>query len=434
LIAPGENQFIEVKTMTAKFVIPDEMRALVLDGTGFEHLQVRKVPTPRPGPGQMLARVEAAGICTSLIKLVEQGPDHSLVYGWDLQRWPLILGDEGVVTLVDVGAELQKTYQPGERYVIQPAVDHAPINHPERYREGGRGIHKVAVSYTLAGHLAEYILIPEEVLAAGCLLSLPDPSLPHAHAAISEPISCAVSAQEHHMHLAQSNGLAERSAYNGLKPGGVTVIVGAGAMGRLHVELALGYHPRLVVVADFIEERLDLVNSLFGARASQLGVSLVTFNPAKADLKAFVNEHSDYRGADDVIIAVGARKAIEDAMGYLAQGAVLNLFGGLKRGDEVVGFDTLAIHYKSINVTGSSGGSPWDIARTLELMASGGIDPAVHITRIGDLEHAIELLKLVKAQQIDGKAVVYPHRRTAEIKAVQAWMAADEKNYLSGQG
>ena len=420
--------------MTAKFVIPGEMRALVLDGTGFEHLQLRKVSTPRPGPGQMLARVDAAGICTSLIKLVEQGPNHQLVYGWDLERWPLILGDEGAVTLVEVGAELQKTYQPGECYVIQPAVDHAPINHPERYRDGGRGIHKVAVSYTLGGHLAEYILIPEEVLAAGCLLPLPDSKLPYSHAAMSEPISCAVSAQEHHMHLAQSNGLAERSAYKGLKPGGVTVIVGAGAMGRLHIELALSYHPRLVVVADFIEERLDLVKYLFGARAKRLRVGLMTFNPGKADLKAFVNEQSDYRGANDVIIAVGARSAIEDAMGYLGQGGVLNLFGGLKRGDEVVGFDTLAIHYKSINVTGSSGGSPWDIARTLGLMASGEIDPAMHITRIGDLEHAIELLKMVKAQQIDGKAIVYPHRWTGEIKAVQAWTAVDEKNYLSKQG
>jgi len=420
--------------MTARFVIPDEMRALVLDGSGFEHLQVRKVPTPRPGTGQMLARVEAAGICTSLIKLVEQGPNHQLVYGWDLERWPLILGDEGVVTLVEVGAELQKTYQPGERYVIQPAVEHAPINHLERYREGGRGIHKIAVGYTLGGLLAEYILISEEVLAAGCLLPLPDPSLPHAHAAISEPISCVVSAQEHSMHLAQSNGLARRSAYNGLKPGGVTVIVGAGAMGRLHVELALSYQPRLVVVADFIEERLELVKQLFSRRASQMGVGLVTFNPAKADLNAFINEQSNYHGADDVIIAVGARKAIEDAMGYLARGAVLNLFGGLKRGEEVVGFDTLAIHYQSINVTGSSGGSPWDIARTLELMASGEIDPAVHITRIGDLEHAIELLKMVKAQQIDGKAVVYPHRRTSEIKVVKAWTAADEENYLSRPG
>ena len=236
------------------------------------------------------------------------------------------------------------------------------------------------------------------------------------------------------MHLAQSNGLAERSAYNGLKPDGVTVIVGAGAMGRLQVEIALSYLPRLVVVADFIEERLDLVKQLFSARASRLGVGLVTFNPAKADLKAFVNEQSGYHGADDVIIAVGARKAIEDAMGYLGREAVLNLFGGLKRGDEVVGFDTLSIHYQSINVTGSSGGSPWDIARTLELMVSGEIDPAVHITRIGDLEHAIELLKMFKAQQIDGKAVVYPHRRTGEIKAVKAWTAADEKKYFSGQG
>ena len=86
--------------------IPLEMRALVLDGTGFAHLQVRRVPVPRPGPGQMLARVDAAGICTSLIKLVEQGPAHAQVYGWDHERFPLILGDEGCVTLVEVGPEL----------------------------------------------------------------------------------------------------------------------------------------------------------------------------------------------------------------------------------------------------------------------------------------------------------------------------------------
>ena len=419
--------------MIDKFVIPSEMRALVLDGTGFEHLKIRKVPTPRPGPGQMLARVDAAGICTSLIKLVEQGPKHQQVYGWDLERWPLILGDEGAVTLVEVGAELQKTYHPGERYVVQPAIDHAPINHLERYRDGGRGIHKVAVSYTLGGHLAEYILIPEEVLVADCLLPLPSPKLAYSHAAMAEPISCAVSAQDHHVHLAQNNGLAERSVSKGLKPGGVTVIVGAGAMGRFHVELALAYHPRLVVVADFIEERLELVKRLFAARARQSGVDLITFNPSKADLKAFVNEQSHYLGADDVIIAVGARSAIEDAMNYLAPGAVLNLFGGLKKGDEIVGFDTLAIHYKSINVTGSSGGSPWDIARTLELMASGEFDPGVHITRIGDLEHAIELLKMIKAQQLDGKAIVYPHRRTEAIQTVQAWTAVDEQKYLSKQ-
>ena len=192
--------------------LPAEMRALVLDGTGFDHLRVRKVPTPRPGPGQMLARVDAAGICTSLIKLVEQGPDHKFVYGWDITRFPLILGDEGSVTLLEVGETLRDRYRPGQRFVVQPAVDHPPINNRERYRDQGQGIDKVAVGYTLPGHLAEYILITEEVLAAGCLLPLPDSGIPHAHAALSEPFSCAVSAQEHHTHLVQRDPLSrERS-------------------------------------------------------------------------------------------------------------------------------------------------------------------------------------------------------------------------------
>ena len=110
----------------------------------------------------MLARVDAAGICTSLIKLIEQGPNHPLLYGWDITRFPLILGDEGSVTLVEVGAGLRSRYRSGQRYVIQPSVDSAPINHCERYRDQARGINKVAVGYTLGGHLAEYVLIGEE--------------------------------------------------------------------------------------------------------------------------------------------------------------------------------------------------------------------------------------------------------------------------------
>jgi len=417
-------------TIEPKFDIPAEMRALVLDGTGFEHLHIRRVPTPRPGLRQMLGRVDAAGICTSLIKLVEQGPDHPMVYGWNLTRWPLILGDEGALTLVEVGEQLRENYYPGERFVIQPAVDHEPINHPERYRDGGKGIQKVSVSYTLGGHLAEYILITEEILAAHCLLPIPVAALPYAHAAAGEPVSCIISAQDHHMHLVQSDGFASRSVLKGLKPRGVTVIIGAGAMGRIHVDLSMSYHPRSIIVADFIDERLERTRTLFATRAEQLGIALYTINPGKADLKAFVGEHTDHLGADDVIVAVGSRQAIESASGCLGQGAVLNLFGGLKKGEEIVGFDTIAIHYKAINVTGSSGGSPWDIARALELMATGQINPAIHITRIGDLDHAIDLLKMVKAQQIDGKAIVYPHRRTNKIRVVQAWTAEDEQRYL----
>ena len=410
--------------------IPPEMRALVLDGVGFAHLQVRRVPTPRPGPRQMLARVDAAGICTSLIKLVEQGPEHEQLYGWDLERFPLILGDEGSVTVVEVGQELKERYHPGERYVIQPAVDHPPINHPERYRDGGRGVAKVAVGYTLPGHLAEYILITEETVAAGCLLPILEPSFPFAHAALSEPLSCCVSAQDHHVHLVRETPLGPRQAVKGLKPGGVTVVIGAGAMGRMHVDLALSYRPRAIAVADLVEARLELVRTLVGPRASKAGIDLQVVNPGSTDLNEFVNQLTNYSGADDVIVAVGSKQAIESAQSLAGRGAVLDLFGGLKKGADLIGLDTGIVHYKEINVTGSSGGSPWDIARTLELMTAGQIDAGRHITRIGDLEHAGEFLRMVGAQEIDGKAVVYPHRRSAEIRAVKSWSAQDEAEYL----
>ena len=410
--------------------IPLEMRALVLDGVGFEHLAVRKVPVPSPGAHQLLARVEAAGICTSLIKLIEQGPDHNLMYGWDVRRYAAILGDEGVVTLVRVGEALRDQYRLGESYVVQPAVDHEPVNYRERYRDSAKGVNKVAVGYTLAGHLAEYLLIPEEVLNSGCLLPVPEPHPPMAHAAMSEPFSCVVSAQEHHLHLIQSSPLAAREAVKGLKRGGVTVIVGAGAMGRMHVDLALAYRPRAIVVADFLEARVQLVRKLFEARAAEAGVALHTVHAASTPVEKVVAELTSHRGADDVIVAVGSKKAIEDAQNMAGRGAVLNLFGGLKKGEDIVGIDATAVHYKEINVTGSSGGSPWDIARTLELIAAKQIDAGSHITRVGDLEHAIELLKLVKAQQIDGKAVVYPHRRTQSIHSVDSWSGADERSYL----
>jgi D-arabinose 1-dehydrogenase-like Zn-dependent alcohol dehydrogenase len=111
---------------------------------------------------------------------------------------------------------------------------------------------------------------------------------------------------------------------------------------------------------------------------------------------------------------------------------VLNLFGGLPRGREFIPFDTLAIHYREINLTGSSGGYPWDMTRTLELISSGAIEPAVHITRIGDLAHAPDLLKMVKAKTIDGKAVIYPHRRSSVILSASRWAAGDERAYLAG--
>ena len=411
--------------------LPVEMRAAVLDGTGTGHLSVRRVPVPRPGPGQLLARVDAAGICTSVNKLLDQGPAHPLMHGWDPVAYPVIVGDEGVVTLVEVGEGLRDQFEAGMRMAVQPAVDIAPIQHRERYRDQGRGVAKIAVGYTLPGLLAEYVLIGEEVLAAGCLLQLPDAALPAAHAAIAEPISCIISSHAHHVHLTQPDRTRPRIASSGLLPGGVVVIIGAGPMGRIHVDLALAAGPRVIIATARRADRLDWLRRTFGDRARQLGVHLELVDTSQADLAAVVERLSDGHGADDVIVTAADREVVEGAQRLLARYGVLDLFAGLPPGSEHVAIDARFVHYQEVNITGSSGGGPWDILETLRLMAEGQIDAGAHIAHIGDLEHAPELLRMARQREVAGKAVVYPHRRSDVIATVPRWDADDERRYLA---
>ncbi len=416
----------------AHATIPETMRAAVLDGRGVEHLAVRRVPVPRPGPRQLLARVDAAGICTSVNKLLDQAAAHPLMHGWDPAVHPVIVGDEGVVTLVEAGRDLREQYQAGTRYAVQPAVDLAPIQHLERYRDDARGVAKIAVGYTLPGLLAEYVLIGEEVLAAGCLLPLPDAALPAAHAAIAEPISCIISSHAHHLHLRQPDRTQRRVASSGLLPGGLVVIIGAGPMGRIHVDLALAAGPRAIIATARRQDRLEWLRRSFAARAASLGIQLELVDTTRTDLAAVVDRLSDGHGADDVIVTAADRDVVEGAQRLLARYGVLDLFAGLPPGSEQVAIDARFVHYQEVNITGSSGGGPWDIIETLRLMATGDIDPAAHIAHIGDLEHAPELLRMARERRVEGKAVVYPHRRSRAIATVPRWDAQDEQRYLAG--
>jgi len=411
--------------------IPAEMRATVLSGTGVDQLAVRTIPVPRPGPGQLLARVDAAGICTSVNKLIDQGAEHPLMHGWDPAAHPAIVGDEGVVTVVEVGSNLRDQFSPGQRCSVQPAVDHAPINHLERYHDGGRGAAKIAVGYSLPGLLAEYILIGEEVLAAGCLLPLPDDALPAGHAAIAEPISCIISSHAHHMHLSQPDRTEARTATTGLKPGGVTVVIGAGPMGRIHVDLAIAARPRVIVASARRDERLAWLHDTFGERAAAAGVELVTVNARTGDLAATIERVSDGNGADDLIVTAADGALMESVQHLLARYGVLDLFAGLPPGKELISIDERFVHYQEINITGSSGGGPWDVIETLRLMAAAEIDAAAHIGHVGDLKHAPELLKMAREGRVQGKAIVYPHRRADAISDVSRWSADDEQRYLT---
>ena len=408
--------------------LPKTMLAVRLHGVGFENLKVEQVPVPVPNDDQLLARVDAAGVCASNLKILAQGNEHTFINGIDLAKYPAQLGDEGCITIVSVGKNLRDRFPVGKRYCIQPAVDHPPINHRERFRNNAAGMLKVAVGYCLPGHFAQYILVTEETIAAGCLLPIPDESMPFFAAALCEPISCAISGQDRHIHIFQKTPASPREARIGLLLGGVTLIVGAGPMGRMHAEAALRFKPRAIIVIDIAESRLQWVRDVLGPRAKAAGAALhaLTNEAGLAQLRT----SSNGLGADDIIVAVGVRDLQIRAQAWLSRGGTLNLFGGLKKGEHVIDLDTLRVHYDDIRVVGSSGGSPADIAETLRIVAAGEFDPGLHMSMVGSLDKAPRALEMVKNTETEGKIVLYPHIRPTPLTPAKAWKGGDEQAFL----
>ncbi|OHB57605.1 MAG: hypothetical protein A2Y07_07040 [Planctomycetes bacterium GWF2_50_10] len=419
----------ETYSKQTSFDVPKTMQALIAKGAGFENLEVATVPVPQPGPNQLLARVDAAGVCTSIIKLVEQGDKHTFINGWDLAKNPVILGDEGAVTLVKIGDNLKSQYKTGQRFAIQPAVAVPPINHRERYKDAGQGMLKCAVGYTLGGNLAQYILIQEEVLKGQCLLELPTDDMAYFAVSMAEPISCIYSAQERNYHIIKNGPHAQRVPQLGLLPKGVAVVVGAGAMGRMHAELALRFSPRALIISDLQQGRLDEAMATIGEKAKAKGTKLICVLPDK--LAETVKAESNGLGADDIILAVGVNPVQQNALTLLGPGGVANLFGGLPRGKHMLEVDALAVHYQEIKLVGSSGGDPSDMSATLKAIANKDIDAGNYIAAVGSLDNAIDVLKMIKEAKVDGKAMLYPNIKHTPLKNVKYWDKAGEIEFLN---
>ncbi len=409
--------------------IPTTMQAVIACGSGFDSLAVAEIPVPAIGPDQLLARVDAAGVCTSILKLIDQGSEHTFINGWDMKKWPVVLGDEGAITIVKVGEHLKDQYRIGQRFAIQPAVDSDPILYRERYKNQGQTMHKCAVGYTLGGHLAQYIRVQEEVLRAQCLLPLPEEGMPYFAVSMAEPISCIYSAQQRNYHIIKENPHAERKPQLGFLPGGVAVVIGAGAMGRMHAELALRFQPRVLIVSDLVQERLERTVKNIRPKARSKNCKLLCLSPDK--LEAAIQAESGGRGADDIVLAVGVNPVQQHALGLLADGGVANLFGGLPKGKHLLQLDALAVHYHEIKIVGSSGGTPYDMTATLAAIAENDIDPGNYVAAVGSLDNAIDVLKMIKETKIDGKAILYPHCKPTPLQNVEYWDRQQEITFLN---
>lgn len=325
-----------------------DMRAVVYRGPG--RVQLEALDRPPLEDGDLLLRVRAASVCATDMKIVAHG--HFKIP----EGTSRVLGHEFVGEIVE-GHQAYPELAKGMRVGVAPNVGCG------RCQACVLGLdnlcpHYEALGITMDGALAEYVRIPARMVRRGNVVPLPD-ALSDDEAALVEPFSCVVAAQE-------SVGLAA---------GDRVLVVGAGPMGLMHVLLARAAGAAVVASVDPLEPRRRLSLSL-GADAAL----------APDELQDGVRTLTGGDGFDVIIVTVPLREAQEQAIGLAAVRGRIHFFAGLPKHSALPTLDTNAIHYRQLTVTGTTGASVYHYRRTVQLVASQRVSLSPLITHRMALE------------------------------------------------
>jgi L-iditol 2-dehydrogenase len=320
------------------------MLAAVL--SGVNELSLREIPTPSPGRGEVLVAVGAVTICGTDLRIL-RGEKTTHV------ELPVVLGHESAGEVVGLG-EGVAGFQLGDRVALLPSIADGSCwacrhelenlcEHPD----------KRIVGYSVNGGLAEYMVVPVDAVQAGYLF-VARSSLPYEQLALAEPLGAVV------------NGQRQTPVH----VGDTVLIMGAGPIGLLHLQLALRSGAKNVIVSQRSPARRAL--------ADQFGAT-VTVDPTAQDLSGVVSKLTGGRGVDLSIICIGVAELVDEAMSLTRVAGSVNIFAGLA-GDGWAKIRANLIHYKQLTVTGSSDIRRVDYESALDLIESGQIDTASLIT------------------------------------------------------
>ena len=319
---------------------------------------------PTIGPGEVLLRPLACGICSTDVKFVRAGYTDGPRYA---------LGHELVGEVVAAGD--------GARWRVGDRVAAAP------YLPCGSCYYCLHGRPTLCPHLSENSLSPgglaERVriprpLAERGLFALPE-GLPLAIAALAEPVGCCV------------QGVEDCD----VTAGDAVLVVGDGPMGLLCAAVARAYGAGPVVIAGLTPHRLAVAQEHYADAVIHVG---------EEDLHERVAALTGGRGADAVLVAVSGAEAVEAGLSTLRRGGVLNIFAGVPEGT-TISLDLRQVHYGQIRITGSFGVGPYHVAQALRLLASGRVDVAPVVTATFPFGKALEAVAY-SMNRVGLKAVV----------------------------
>lgn len=373
------------------------MKAEAVRLYGKMDLRTETFELPAIKDDEILAKVVSDSICMSSYKAAIQGADHKRVPN-DVADHPIIIGHEFCGELVEVGAKWAKDYKPGERFVIQPALNYKGSLAAPGY------------SYQYVGGDSTYVILPHEVMECKCLL--PYSGKAFFWGSLAEPMSCIIGGFHANYHT--KAGVYQHDM--GTVPGGcMAILAGAGPMGLGAADYAIhgGRAPSLLIVTDIDDARLARAASLLSPeRAAEAGTKLVYVNTNNyEDPLAYMRSLTpDGKGFNDVFVFAPVQSVVAMGDAMLAPDGCLNFFAGPTKTDFSAPFNFYNVHYAATHIVGTSGGNTDDMREAIQLMSEGKINPAGMITHVGGLDAAAETtLHLPEIK--GGKKLIYPHIR-----------------------
>jgi L-iditol 2-dehydrogenase len=341
---------------------------------GLDQVVLEEVARPHVGPGEILMRVEACGICGTDLKKVAHG----------LVPPPRVFGHEMAGSVAEVGAGVTSLRE-GDRIAV---VHHVPCrrcylcaagaySQCETYKRTGT----TAGFVPAGGGMAEYVLALDWIVRDG-VTRLPD-DVSFEAATFLEPANTCLK--------------AVRRAR--VRPGEKALVLGQGSIGLLLLQLAR-LEGALAYGADFLDGRL--------AAATRLGAT-GTVNPATQDALEPVMAWTEGRGMDLVFVAAASTAAVEQALRLCRPGGRVMLFAQTEAG-EVAQVNLGAVCVLEKSLLGSYSSSIDLQPEVEDLVFSGRLDVASLVTHRFGLEEVGRALRVASHPAEDSlKVVLLPH-------------------------
>jgi L-iditol 2-dehydrogenase len=346
------------------------MKALLL--SRYKHLEIVDLPEPVPGPGEVLVRVAACGICGSDIHGYDGSTGRRIP--------PIVMGHEAAGTVCAWG-EGVTGFANDDRVTFDSTVycgSCTPCLRGEVNLCEHRQVLGVSCTdYRRPGAFAEYVAVPSRAVHR-----LPD-NLSFEEAAMLEPLSVAL----HAVSLAP------------VQAGDTALVVGAGMIGLLLVEVLSTAGCSRIFATDLDQSRLDLARTVGATDVIAAGR-----DPAEAVL-----EHTGGTGVDVAMEAVGRTETVEASIDSVRKGGTVVLVGNVA---PEVALPLQKVVTRQIRLQGSCA-SAGEYPRAIELLASGALQVQSLITAVAPLDEGPRWFARLYAREPHlMKVILTPGERT----------------------